>query len=256
MIIHNILKQLYESVYHESHIIMKMSSLTAVLTSNGGVGDWMKIFNKSFLHTGAPKSDVWDKLNKKVVDAYSKETCFPAPNNVFRALRLCGLGKVRVVIIGQDPYHGVGQADGLAFSVPVGVKIPPSLRNILLERADDLKLPPRNSDLSDLAEDGVLLLNSVMTVASGRAASHKNWGWEEVTLELIRAINLNKENVCFILWGAYAQKYKTEINELKHFVHVSPHPSPLSSYKGFFKSKPFSKVNASLELFSLMPINW
>jgi uracil-DNA glycosylase len=247
---------LFESVHHESHINLKMSSLIAALSSEGGVGDWMKIFNKIFLHPGAPKSDVWDKLDKKVVDAYSIDTCFPAPKNIFRAMRLCGLNKVRVVIIGQDPYHGVGQADGLAFSVPVGVKVPPSLRNILQERADDLKLPPRNSDLSDLAEDGVLLLNSVMTVASGRASSHKNWGWEAVTLELIRAINLNKKNVCFILWGAYAQKYKTEINELKHFVHVSPHPSPLSSYKGFFKSKPFSKVNDSLELFSLMPVNW
>ena len=256
MIIHNILKSLFESVYQENHIIMKMSSLSAVLTSNGGVGDWMKFFNKIFLHSSAPKSDIWERLDKKVVYAYSTGTCFPAPKDVFRALRLCSLGKVRVVIIGQDPYHGVGQADGLAFSVPVGVKIPPSLRNILKERADDLNLPPRNSDLTDLAEDGVLLLNSVMTVASGKAASHKNWGWEEVTLELIRAINVNKANVCFILWGAYAQKYRAEINELKHFVHVSSHPSPLSAHKGFFKSKPFSKVNSSLELFSLMPVNW
>jgi uracil-DNA glycosylase len=247
---------LFESVHHESHINLKMSSLIAALCSEGGVGDWMKIFNNIFLHPGAPKSDVWDKLDKKVVDAYSRETCFPAPENVFRALRLCGLDQVRVVIIGQDPYHGVGRADGLAFSVPVGVKVPPSLRNILQERADDLQLPPRNSDLSDLAADGVLLLNSVMTVSAGRAASHKNLGWEEVTLELIRAINMRKENVCFVLWGAYAQKYKAEINESKHFVHVSPHPSPLSSYRGFFGSKPFSKVNSSLELFSLMPINW
>ena len=235
---------------------MKINSLTAILNTKGGVGDWMEIFKNIFLNPGAPKSDVWDNLEKKVVNAYSKEACFPAPENIFRALRLCQLDEVRVVIVGQDPYHGVGQADGLAFSIPVGVKTPPSLRNILKERGDDLKLPPRSSDFSDLASDGVLLLNSVLTVSSGRAASHKNWGWEEVTLEVVRAVNLNKKHVCFILWGAYAQKLKSEIDEVKHDVYVSPHPSPLSSYRGFLGSKPFSKVNKSLDLFSLMPIKW
>lgn len=235
---------------------MKINSLYTLLNAQGGIGDWMQIFNKLFLDSGAPKSAVWNDLEKKVVNAYLTGACFPAPKNIFRALRLCELGKVKVVIIGQDPYHREGQADGLAFSVPVGVKIPPSLRNILKERGDDLKLPPRNSDLSDLASDGVLLLNSVLTVSAGRPFSHKNWGWEEVTLELIRAVNLSKKNVCFVLWGAYAQKFKSEINEMKHDVHVSPHPSPLSSYRGFFGSKPFSKVNKSLDLFSLMPVKW
>ncbi len=235
---------------------MKMKSLESCLYLEGGVGDWMKVFNKIFLDPTATKSSVWDKLDKNVVHAYSKETCHPAPSDVFRSLRLCKLYQVRVVIVGQDPYHGRGQADGLAFSVPHGVKLPPSLRNILKEREDDLQLSPRKSDLSDIAADGVLLLNSVLTVSSGRAASHKNWGWEEVTLEIVKAISSKKENVCFVLWGAYAQKFQPAINDSKHFVHVSPHPSPLSSYRGFFGSKPFSKVNKSLELFSLMPIKW
>ena len=249
-------KELFESQEFYGYNHLKISSLEGVLCSEGGVGDWMKIFNKIFLKSNSPKSVVWNSLDENVMRGYSRERCFPSPNNIFRALRLCALGDVKVVVIGQDPYHGVGQADGLAFSVPIGVKTPPSLRNILKERADDLQLNDRSSDLSDLASQGVLLLNSVLTVFSGRAASHKNWGWEDVTLELIRAVNINKKNVCFILWGAYAHKFRSEIDESKHFVHTSPHPSPLSSYRGFFKSQPFSKVNSALESFSLKPINW
>lgn len=180
---------------------------------------------------------------------------YPPEDAVLRALELTPFEKVRVVILGQDPYHGPRQAHGLSFSVPHGVPFPPSLRNIFKERASDLALPiPASGDLSPWAKRGLLLLNAVLTVEDGKAGSHAQVGWEEFTDGLIHAVSLHRESVAFVLWGSYAQKKKSLIDQSKHFVLESAHPSPLSAYRGFFGSKPFSRINdyfteKSIEIF-------
>lgn len=169
---------------------------------------------------------------------------YPPENAVLRALELTPLEKVRVVILGQDPYHGPRQAHGLSFSVPHGVPFPPSLRNIFKERASDLGLPiPASGDLTPWAIRGLLLLNAVLTVEDGKAGSHAQVGWEDFTDSLIHAVSLHRESVAFVLWGSYAQKKRSLIDQSKHFVLESAHPSPLSAYRGFFGSKPFSRIN-------------
>lgn len=182
---------------------------------------------------------------------------FPKGEEYFAALNKVPFDQVRVVIVGQDPYHGPGQAHGLSFSVKDGIAFPPSLQNIFKELHDDLGIKiPKSGNLSEWTNQGVLLLNSVLTVESGRAASHQGKGWEEFTDKIIHLLNDEKENVVFVLWGAYAQKKASFVDRKRHLVIESPHPSPLSSYRGFFGSKPFSRANQYLSSYQLPPINW
>lgn len=182
---------------------------------------------------------------------------FPKGSEYFAALDTTPLEKVKVVILGQDPYHGPGQAHGLCFSVQHGVQPPPSLVNIYKEMEEDLGLtPPNHGCLTHWAEEGVLLLNSVLTVEAHQAASHQGRGWELFTDAIIAELSERHEHLVFILWGSYAQKKGAKIDRNKHFVIKSPHPSPLSSYRGFFGSKPFSQANAYLESKGKTPINW
>jgi uracil-DNA glycosylase len=182
---------------------------------------------------------------------------FPKGANWFRALDLTPPEEVRVVILGQDPYHGLGQAHGLCFSVPDGVDPPPSLRNIFKEMENDLGIKPaRHGFLEHWAKQGVLLLNSVLTVEMGRAASHRDKGWERFTDAIVAAINASETPVVFMLWGSYAQKKAAFVDTSKHLVLKAPHPSPLSAHSGFFGCKHFSQANAFLESRGLKPIDW
>lgn len=182
---------------------------------------------------------------------------FPKGSEWFRALDLTPLEKVRVVIIGQDPYHGEGQAHGLCFSVQPGVRIPPSLVNIYKEMQSDLGIPPaRHGFLEHWAKQGVLLLNAVLTVEMAQAASHQGKGWEKFTDAVIRLVNAREEPCVFLLWGAYAQRKAAFVDTSRHLVLKSAHPSPLSAYNGFFGSRPFSQTNAFLEAHGQAPIDW
>lgn len=182
---------------------------------------------------------------------------FPPASLIFNAFNLCPFDEAKVVIIGQDPYHGDGQANGLCFSVNPNVAIPPSLVNIYKEIADDLKIvPPNHGDLSHWAKQGVLMLNATLTVRAHQAGSHQNRGWEDFTDAAIAALANEKENLVFILWGNYAQKKGAFINRKKHLVLSSAHPSPLSSYRGFFGNHHFSKTNEYLVKHKKQPINW
>lgn len=182
---------------------------------------------------------------------------YPKKNEYFNALNLTPLDKVKVVILGQDPYHGPGQAHGLCFSVQNGIKFPPSLLNIYKELRDDLGKPiSDNGNLSRWAEQGVLLLNSVLTVEKDKAASHQGQGWEKFTDKIISVVNEKCDHVVFILWGAYAQKKAAFVDRNKHLVLESVHPSPLSAHRGFFGSKPFSKTNEYLLKNGKSKIEW
>lgn len=182
---------------------------------------------------------------------------FPKGGEYFRALDLTPLDKVKVVILGQDPYHGEGQAHGLSFSVKPGVQTPPSLVNIYKELQSDLGLTPRRHGfLEHWAKQGVLLLNSVLTVEMGKAASHQKRGWERFTDAIIRLVNEKSDPVVFILWGAYAQRKAEFVDQSRHLVLKSAHPSPLSAHNGFLGSRPFSKANAFLEAKGRGPIDW
>ncbi len=192
-----------------------------------------------------------------VAEKAAGKRIFPAGSLWFRALDLTPLDKVRVVILGQDPYHGPGQAHGLCFSVPTGVRPPPSLVNIFKELESDLGVPPAGHGcLESWAHQGVLLLNSVLTVEMAQAASHQGKGWERFTDAIIRKVNAAPRPVVFILWGSYAQKKAAFVDGERHLVLKSVHPSPLSAYNGFFGSKPFSKANAFLESHGQNPIDW
>lgn len=185
------------------------------------------------------------------------KTIFPKGNEYFAALDHTPVDKVKVVILGQDPYHGPGQAHGLCFSVQPGVAVPPSLVNIYKEMEDDLGItPPGHGCLLAWADRGVLLLNSVLTVQAHNAASHQGRGWETFTDAIVAELNDKHDNLVFILWGSYAQKKGAKIDQKRHLVIKSPHPSPLSSYRGFFGSKPFSKTNAYLQAKGKTPIDW
>lgn len=184
-------------------------------------------------------------------------TVYPEEKNIFNAFNLTPFDRLKVVIIGQDPYHGASQAHGLAFSVLDDTPFPPSLRNIFTEYTTDLNLPiPRKGDLTKWAKEGVFLINAVLTVRASNPTSHKNRGWEKLIRKVIEIINEKKENVVFILWGADAQKKSAYIDEKKHLILKAPHPSPLSSYRGFFGSKPFSKTNEYLTSNGLKGIDW
>ncbi len=183
---------------------------------------------------------------------------FPPASKIFAAFDICPFDKVKVVILGQDPYHGPGQANGLSFSVGEGVQLPPSLLNIFKEVQDDLGLDraPVDGDLSRWARQGVLLLNSTLTVEAHRAGSHQGRGWETFTDEVIMRLNNDREHLVFILWGSYAIKKGAYIDRNRHCVIASPHPSPLSAYRGFFGSKPFSRANEYLMAHGESPIDW
>ncbi|MBY0516961.1 MAG: uracil-DNA glycosylase [Bacteriovoracaceae bacterium] len=185
------------------------------------------------------------------------QTIYPETQDIFNALNMTPFDQVKVVILGQDPYHGAGQAHGLSFSVKAGVKLPPSLKNIFKELQEDVAIsPPLNGDLTKWAQQGVLLLNNVLTVRDGKPGSHHGKGWEEFTDLIIKELNAKRENLVFILWGAPAQKKAASVDESKHLLLKCVHPSPLSSYRGFFGSKPFSKTNAYLESKKIKPIDW
>ncbi len=182
---------------------------------------------------------------------------YPPAGEVFRALALTPRESVRVVLIGQDPYHGPGQAHGLAFSVPAGVPAPPSLRNLLKERETDLGLPfPDTGDLSAWARSGVLLLNAVLTVRDGEAGSHQGRGWEEFTGAVIRAVDTGDAPVVFLLLGNRARARAADVDRSRHRVIEAPHPSPLSAYRGFFGSRIYSRANAALEDMGREPVDW
>lgn len=182
---------------------------------------------------------------------------YPRQEDIFRALELTPLHETRVVILGQDPYHGTGQAQGLSFSVPQGVPIPPSLRNIFKERETDLGLPiPQNGSLVPWAQRGVLLLNTILTVRADTPQSHQGKGWETFTDRVVELLNHRGEPVVFLLWGQHAQKKRRLITESRHFVIESAHPSPLSAHRGFFGSRPFSRANRLLRESGRGEVNW
>lgn len=188
---------------------------------------------------------------------YGAKTVYPQPKDIFRAFELCPFDEVKVVILGQDPYHGKGQAHGLAFSVAEDVAIPPSLQNIYIELENDLGVPPPFSgNLEHWARQGVLLLNATLTVVAGQAGSHQRRGWEEFTDAVIRAVATEQEHVVFILWGRYAQQKGSFIDRDKHLVLEAAHPSPFSAHAGFFGSRPFSQANAYLQSVGKTPIAW
>ena len=197
------------------------------------------------------------ELLKFVDSEYKTKTIYPPKEKVFAAFDSTPFNQVKVVILGQDPYHGPNQANGLSFSVNEGVKLPPSLQNIYKELNFDLGNEISTSgDLSDWAKQGVLLLNATLTVEASKAGSHQKKGWEEFTDQVISSLAENRENLVFILWGSYAQKKGKKIDRAKHFVIETAHPSPLSVYRGFWDSKPFSKTNDYLKSKNITPIIW
>lgn len=196
-------------------------------------------------------------LEKFVTSEYHNSQCFPPYNQIFNSLKACSLEETKVVILGQDPYHGKGQANGLAFSVNDLVQLPPSLRNIFKELKSDLNIPtPNSGNLERWSKQGVLLLNTVLSVREGIADSHKEKGWEILTDAIVKMISNEKKNIVFILWGAKAQKKASLIDTSKHFILTSGHPSPLSAYRGFFGCKHFSKTNEILTQLGLPNIKW
>ena len=202
------------------------------------------------------KKDYFIKLGRFVKSEYKTKTIYPSYENIFNCLRFTDYDKVKVVILGQDPYHGKYEANGLSFSVNNGVKMPPSLQNIFKELKLDLNIDRTNTDLKDWAKQGVLLLNSIMTVEEDKPLSHKEKGWEIFTDMLISKLNEREDPVIFILWGSYARSKKSLITNKNHYIIESPHPSPLSAHRGFFGSKPFSKTNKCLQLLKKDKINW
>ncbi|NEW78512.1 MAG: uracil-DNA glycosylase [Gelidibacter sp.] len=200
----------------------------------------------------------FEVLMKYVKEEYAANSCFPAVNQIFEAFNLCSFEDLKVVIIGQDPYHGEGQAHGLCFSVNEGIKHPPSLKNIFKEIESDLSIPyPESGNLSRWANQGVLLLNATLTVKSKNAGSHQNKGWEQFTDAVISIISEKKEHVVFLLWGDYAKKKGKKIDPKKHCVFTSGHPSPLSANRGYwFVNKHFSKTNNYLKTKNLSLIKW
>ncbi|KND51942.1 MAG: uracil-DNA glycosylase [Parcubacteria bacterium C7867-001] len=197
------------------------------------------------------------ELTEFVKDEYASATVYPPPKFIFCAFELCPFDSVKVIILGQDPYHGTGQANGLSFAVNDGVRLPPSLQNIYKEIENDIGSTPNQSgDLSRWAKQGVLLLNATLTVRAATPGSHQNKGWEQFTDAVIRALSDEREGLVFILWGNYARNKGAHIDRSKHLVIESPHPSPFSAYNGFFGSKPFSTANTYLEQNKQTPIDW
>ena len=212
---------------------------------------WKKLLCEEFEKT------YFKELTDFVKKEYKDNTVYPPAKYIFNALDSCPVDKVKVVILGQDPYHGAGQAHGLSFSVQDGVVIPPSLQNIYKELEADLGVKRKTTgDLTSWAKQGVLLLNATLTVRANQAGSHQNKGWETFTDSIIDILNKNKKNLAYVLWGNYAQKKGKLINEENNLVIKSAHPSPLSAYNGFFGSRPFSQANVYLLSLGLPAINW
>ena len=206
-------------------------------------------------------SVIWNSSGFKnfynmIMKLYDEKTIYPLKENIFNAFKLTSFENVKVVIMGQDPYHGEGQAHGLSFSVQDNVKIPPSLQNIYKELYNDLGIPPKNTgNLTGWAKEGVLLLNSTLTVEKDKANSHQGLGWQYFTDCVIKVLNLSEKPIVFILWGNFARSKKVLITNPKHLILESPHPSPFSAYNGFFGSKPFSKTNDFLIKNNINPID-
>ena len=213
--------------------------------------DWKAVIGGEF------SKPYFEELISFVKQEYATSQVFPAGRNIFRAFDKCPFDNVKVVIIGQDPYHGDGQANGLCFSVNDGVPFPPSLKNIFKEVYDDVGTPiPASGDLDRWAEQGVLLLNSVLTVKAHNAASHAGRGWEIFTDAVVRAIAERKQGVVYMLWGSYAQRKGAMVNPQENLILHSVHPSPLSAYRGFFGCRHFSKANDYLKAIGKEPIEW
>ena len=213
--------------------------------------DWNPLLRAEF------DKDYWRELMAFVADERSRAEVYPPHDEVFAALHLTPYAEVKVLILGQDPYHGPGQAHGLCFSVRPGVPKPPSLANIEKELADDLGITvPDHGSLEAWARQGVLLLNATLTVRARNAGSHQKKGWERFTDEVISVVNAKPERVVFILWGSYARRKKALIDTSRHTVIESPHPSPLSAHRGFFGSRPFSRANEALVAAGREPVDW
>ena len=213
--------------------------------------DWDSVLKDYF------ESPDFQAISDYLEKAYVNEVIYPSMDNIFTAFRLTSYADVKVVIIGQDPYHGPNQAHGLAFSVSKNVKSPPSLRNMYKEMVDDLEVPmPQHGQLDQWAKQGVLLLNAVLTVRAGEANSHKDLGWQDLTQKVIESLNQHPSPIVYVLWGASARSYKKYIDLNKHAVIEAVHPSPLSAYRGFFGSKPFSQINQLLIERGESPIDW
>ena len=212
---------------------------------------WDTILNEEY------KKDYFANIVNYINKEYKEKTVFPPKGRILSALNITDYDKVKVVILGQDPYHGIGEANGLAFSVNEGIKLPPSLKNIYKELNADLGIPIASTgNLESWAREGVLLLNSVLTVEKDKPASHKNIGWEIFTDSIIKKLNEKEEPVVFILWGNFAKSKKELITNPKHLVLMSSHPSPFSVNYGFFGSKPFSKTNEFLRKNNIKEIDW
>ena len=205
---------------------------------------------------GEMEKSYFKNLGAFIKDEYGKTVVYPEYKNIFNALKYTDYDEVKVVILGQDPYHGPKEAHGLSFSVQKGVKRPPSLDNIFKELYSDLKIVRTSNDLTDWAKEGVFLLNSIMTVVKDHPLSHKDKGWEIFTDNLIKLLNKREKPVVFILWGSFARSKKNLITNKMHYIIEAPHPSPLSAYRGFFGSKPFSKTNNFLVTNGIEPIDW
>ena len=213
--------------------------------------DWLDALKEEF------RQPYYKKLFQTVNEVYRTRQIFPPADDIFNAFHLTPLHEVKVVILGQDPYHGEGQAHGLCFSVRPGVDIPPSLVNIYQELHDDLGCTiPNHGCLTKWAKQGVLLLNTVLTVRAHQANSHKGIGWEEFTDAAIRKLNEQDRPIVFMLWGRPAQAKKSMLHNPKHLILEAPHPSPLSAYRGFFGSRPFSQANRFLEAQGVEPVDW
>ena len=211
---------------------------------------WDEVLSNEF------KKDYFKKLGIFVKNEYNKKEIYPKYNDIFNALRYTDYDDVKVVILGQDPYHGYNEAHGLSFSVKKGTPMPPSLQNIFKELENDLNIKKTDSDLTSWAKQGVFLLNSIMTVEKDKPLSHKDKGWEIFTDNIIKYLNEREKPIVFVLWGSYARSKKVLITNKRHLVLESVHPSPLSAYRGFFGSKPFSKINAFLEKNNIEKIEW
>ena len=221
------------------------------MTENPFGNDWDDLLKEEF---GKP---YYLKLREFLEKEYAEQTVYPQMNDLWTAFKLTPFHQVKVVILGQDPYHGPEQAHGLSFSVQPGVKIPPSLRNLFKELASDIGCPvPENGTLTGWAQQGVLMLNTVLTVRQGQAHSHRKAGWETFTDEVIRQLSGRKEPIVFILWGRPAQEKKKLIDTSRHAIIESVHPSPLSASRGFIGSRPYSAVNRILESWEKTPIDW
>jgi uracil-DNA glycosylase len=212
---------------------------------------WRKILKEEF------KKDYFLKLMAFVQDANKTTLVYPKATDTFNAFNTCSFEDIRVVIIGQDPYHGAGQAHGLCFSVNEGIALPPSLKNIFKEIQSDIGIaPPKSGNLQRWAEQGILMLNATLTVEANTPGSHQKKGWEEFTDAVIQKLSDEKESIVFILWGAYAQKKGKIIDSQKHLILQSAHPSPFSAYNGFFGNKHFSKTNTYLKSIGAKEIEW